>query len=108
MEDKMERRNFRRADRKRIIVLAFSVHIQSGQPNAMTVYQTCKKMGVRQCTHFQKIMMEMEDEGTLTSVTMRRSDGVWRRVFSLNPDHAEFPKKTPRAIKMNGQLELWS
>jgi len=104
----MQRVNFSRADRKRIIIMAFQAHILAGNANIMTVYQDCKKIGVRQSGHFQKIMMEMMDDGTLQSVIMRRADGVWRRVFSINPEHTEFPKKQARKIVLNGQMELWS
>jgi len=100
--------SYRRADRKRIIVIAFQVHITNGNFNGMTVYQVCKKMGVRQSGHFQKIMMEMVDEGVLETVTLRRSDGVWKRLFSLKENHPEYPKKQYRKLVINGQQELWS
>lgn len=103
----MDRKHFNREDRKRIIVTAFVAEIAAGKPNAMTVYDVCRKMGNRQSTHFQEIMLEMVAEEVLRYVTYQRSDGVWRRVFSLREDHKSYPKKEVRSLKVNGQLEIW-
>lgn len=100
-----------REDRKRQIVLAFAVLMQStpeGEPVFMTVATIARKLQLSPSTKLREMILEMVIEGEL----LFRDEPIpgiakFRRLYFPNPEHFKRPKPVyhgqGRAIKINSK-----
>lgn len=81
----MKTKALNRDDRKRMILLAFAVEIQSGRTGEMTIADIAKKMHLSASTKLRDMVMEMVIEGQLDYRT-EPIPGVaqFRRIYSPN------------------------
>lgn len=57
----------------------------------MTVYEVAKKLGMERSTHLQKLMMDLVEEGQLTTCWIPHRPNRMKRMFYLGLDWSEAP-----------------
>jgi hypothetical protein len=81
----MKTKALTRDDRKRMILLAFAVEIQSDRTGEMTIANIARKLGLSPSTHLRDMCMEMVIDGSL-DFRDETIPGVakFRRIYSPN------------------------
>lgn len=111
----MKTKALSREDRKRQIVLAFAVNIQTGGEGRMTLADIARDMHLAPSTKLRDMVHELEIEGLLANAT-EPIPGVcqFRRIYyptASFDSRTGKPKREVRTIKINarrsGQQAMW-
>jgi hypothetical protein len=104
-----------RDDRKRQIMLAFAVNIQSGHDGRMTLADIARKLQLSVSTKLRDMVVELELEGLLDHVVEPMPGIVGKRFIyaptaifdSRTGKHKHTPHKIAIKGKSNGQQAMW-
>jgi len=101
----MKQKALAREDRKRQILLAFAVNIQSGGPGELTVAGIAQLMHLSASTKLRRMVMELVEDGSL-DFRDEQIPGIagFRRVFS--PDAKTFKRPTPHYVGQGRQIKF--